>query len=85
MEFVRQALEPLPGLLGLVIEEMDLRVLARDYMTGWFVIDVASIAPSALDFLPVIMSSQGSNDTEEGEGETEGTGGLRVSVLFSAA
>lgn len=58
--------------------EMDLRVLARDYMTGWFVIDVASIAPSALDFLPVIMSSQGSSNTEEGEGETEGTGGLRV-------
>ena len=35
--------------------EMDLRVLAYDYVCGgWFIIDAASIAPSALDFLPVL-------------------------------
>ena len=46
--------------------EMDLRVLAYDYIfSWWFLIDCASVAPSALDFLPVL-------------GNGEGAGGLRV-------
>ena len=35
--------------------EMDLRVLAYDYIfSWWFLIDCASVAPSALDFPPVL-------------------------------
>ena len=31
--------------------EMDLRVLARNYLLSWFVIDFCSIAPSAVDLV----------------------------------
>lgn len=41
--------------------EMDVGVLARQYLRGWFLIDLVSIIPSAFDIIPVVTggSTQG--------------------------
>ena len=41
--------------------ETSLWVIARQYLATWFLIDVASIAPSAFDFLPSAFASDGSS------------------------
>ena len=40
--------------------EMDLRVIARQYFCSvWFVLDIASIAPSGMEIAPMIIGDIG--------------------------
>jgi len=43
-------------------------VIARRYLTGWFILDICSIFPSFFDIIPVIEGSTASNVTLAGNG-----------------
>ena len=56
----------------------DRKSIAIHYLSGWFLIDVFSIAPSLFDIIPILNAYNAAARAADGEDAGKGTSGLKA-------